>query len=68
MNTTEAEKYVKRIRNNAKRAYAWAWLHYYKGEWPQPKDENFNLSYMAKQAVRMNLFDLLKGYKVAETV
>jgi hypothetical protein len=51
-----AARYIRAIRNRVKRAYAVAYLAYRLGEGPEPADPR-DLSYMAAQAVRMNLAD-----------
>ena len=59
MNT--AESYIRRIRNVSKRAYAEAylrWLRAGRPEHQEPLRPN-NLSYMAAQAVRLELYDLV---------
>ena len=52
-----AQGYIRRIKNSGKKKYAEAWLKHCqgKGEWPSNKD--FGISFMAAQAVRMNLED-----------
>ena len=49
-----AERYIRRIRNPHKRAYAWAWLAYCKGDAEHPARPTA-LSSMGAQAVRLRL-------------
>ena len=60
MGNDNATRYVRRIRNKAKRAYA---SHVYSAmvhDAELPDSTPFHLSAMAAQAVRMNLAELLK--------
>jgi len=50
-----AKKYIKRIKNNDKRAYAEAFLKFCIEKGPDPRDGYRNLSYLAKQSVWMQL-------------
>ena len=53
-------KYVARIRNPEKKRYATDWANYAIGFQPHPEDHHsYNLSYMAKQAVRMQIGEIL---------
>jgi hypothetical protein len=50
-------RYVERIRNPRKRAYAIAWFNFRRGAALEP--ENGDCSYMAAQAVRMTIDQML---------
>lgn len=53
-------KYIRTIRNEAKKAYAaafWAWLQ---NEQIGPEPFRADLSYMAAQAVRINMYAFAK--------
>lgn len=52
--------YMRRIRNKAKKHYAFAYWQYKLGHSIEPQ-QPADLSYMAAQAVRMNINELLKG-------
>ena len=52
-----AERYIKGIRNEAKRAYAVAYLKWIRSGEQGDSPEYVGLSYMAAQAVRLNLRD-----------
>ena len=59
---TEANTYVRRIRNPRKRAYAHAYLGYliaFPGSESPPQDPQ-DLSYMGAQAVRLALSDIIE--------
>lgn len=57
---TRAMRYAQRIRNKAKRQYAVDWLaHLDVGSADPPAHPN--LSVMAAQAVRMQLYEMLRG-------
>ena len=62
MNT--AESYVRRIRNLSKRYYAEAYLRWLQAGRPEHQEplRPANMSYMAAQAVRHNLFDLVPSH------
>ena len=55
----ETARYVKSIRNPLKREYAKAWLRFLTCGGEEPLDPQ-GLSYMAAQAVRLNLRELVK--------
>ena len=57
-----ARAFVKRIRNDRKRAYATAYLHYLTMEGTtEPQSDDYQpLSYMAMQAVRLELTTILE--------
>jgi hypothetical protein len=52
-----AQNYIRRIRNPAKKDYAWDYFYHLKREWPEPV-KPAGLSYMAAQAVEMRLMEL----------
>ena len=56
----KAKKYVSRIKNKAKREYAEKYLNYLSGKGEEPEEDK-GLSFMARQAVRMQLQDLTEG-------
>jgi hypothetical protein len=61
MKTTEIEKYIKAIHNKNKKQYAIAYYNYLcSNKQPAWEPEDKNLSYMAKQAVRMNITKLFE--------
>jgi hypothetical protein len=55
-----ARAYVRRIRNTKKRLYAIAYLGFLLGKREKPNDDDYRLSEMGKQAVWMNLRELLQ--------
>lgn len=57
MPQTKADEYVRRIRNKNKRAYAQDYLNFCAKKIAMKED--YPLSYMAKQAVRMEINRLL---------
>lgn len=58
-----AESYVRRIRNVSKRAYAEVYLQWLRaGRSGQEPLRPNNLSYMAAQAVRLELYDLTAAH------
>jgi hypothetical protein len=59
MTRQEAEKYIRRIRNSRKRAFAEAWLQYLLGQNSKPDYKSFGLSYLGGQSVWMTLPDQL---------
>lgn len=58
----EAEVYIRRIRNREKQLYAEAYLAFLDGTEPHPHDIGLSpdLSWMAKQAVQIQLNEILK--------
>jgi hypothetical protein len=54
--------YISRIRNTKKRQYAFAYLEFLLGKTSEP--ERGELSYMAAQAVRINLHDIMKQSEI----
>ncbi len=54
--------YIKRIRNPHKQRYAMDYACYIqeKGHLPEPDTKDYNISYMAAQAVRNMLSELMK--------
>ena len=54
-----ATAYIKRIKNAAKRKYAMSYLAYLYGTTHLEPDDPHNLSYMAAQAVRIELRRIL---------
>ena len=66
LGNSAADKYVRAIRNQGKRAYA---EHCYRAiirDAQLPDSGPFNISYMAAQSVRLNLWNLLKRAGGAE--
>lgn len=62
-----ADTYIRRIRNTSKRAYAreyWYWLVFNDGRPAEAEPKRGNLSYMAAQAVRMDLSSILNRMDV----
>jgi hypothetical protein len=56
----QVENYIRAIRNNIKRAYAYDYAQYLLGKRRDAPMEPTGLSYMARQAVRMQLHELIK--------
>lgn len=59
-----ADRYVHRIRNQRKRAYAAAYWRFLRGVDPEP--ERGELSVMAAQAVRMELREIMRAHHVQQ--
>ena len=59
-----AELYIKRIHNISKREYARAYLQWLRAGRPEHREplRPNNLSYMAAQAVRLELYDLVPSH------
>lgn len=55
------EKYIRKIRNERKRAYAVAFLLYANGQGPAREPSRGELSFMAAQAVRNEIYKILRG-------
>jgi hypothetical protein len=55
MNRSEAEAYVKKLRNLQKKAYAEAWIKYAFDGGPEPMVHGYNLTFMGAQAVRLTI-------------
>jgi hypothetical protein len=49
------DSYVKAIRNPAKKSYAMAYLAWQRDQRPEPDWQDYGLSYMGAQAVRLQL-------------
>lgn len=56
----KALKYVRRIRNAGKRAYAYAYLGFRNGTRTAPHESDFGIGIMARQAVRWQIDDLIE--------
>jgi hypothetical protein len=56
----EAHKYIRRIRNKEKRAYAQIYLRFLCGQQPEP--DRGKVSYMAAQAIRIELHSIAKEH------
>ena len=54
-----AHRYIRKIRNKQKRAYADDYLNFMRGQCVEPVAHYRGLSYMAAQAVRLELTDIL---------
>jgi hypothetical protein len=52
-----AQDYIRRIKNPAKKDYAWDYFYHLKEEWPEPVKPP-KLNSMAAQAVEMRLREL----------
>lgn len=52
-----AEAYIRNIRNVGKKRFAEAWLKYCEGKSTEPEREEFGISVMGAQAVRLSLRD-----------
>lgn len=57
--TSEADDYIKRIRNQRKKLYARAYLGYLLGKRSEPDHNGYALGYMAAQSVRIHLGGLV---------
>lgn len=53
-------QYILRIKNPGKRRYAHDFLKHARGSGKEPAREIYGISYMAAQAVRMHINELLK--------
>ena len=58
---TEALRYIHKIRNHNKRAYAICFYEHAFGRGPQPKRDDHGLSMMGAQAVQIRLLEILGG-------
>ena len=56
-----AKRYIAKIRNGAKRAYAYGYFNYIKGTASEPDGSYYACGYMAKQAVQIRLNEILRG-------
>jgi len=59
--TTPSGKYAARIKNPAKRRYAWDYLEYLRYGGAEPTAQGRGLTFMAMQAVRLQLHKLEEG-------
>jgi hypothetical protein len=57
----QACAYVRKIRNQQKRAYAERFHEYLANGRPLPEHDEFTCSYMAKQAVQIRLYEILRS-------
>lgn len=55
-----ANRYIARIRNEEKRRYATDYAQHLIGLYGEPDSTTYNVSYMAKQGVRMELIKILR--------
>lgn len=53
-------KYIRAIRNDAKRAYATAYFNWIRGTELEPDSSTFKLSAMGAQAVRLQIDEMMK--------
>jgi hypothetical protein len=60
MNLKIAQAYILQMRNEAKKAYAWAYLRFALTDGDIGPDRG-KLSYMAAQAVRLRITEILRG-------
>jgi hypothetical protein len=59
LDCTDDLRYISHIRNKNKQAYAFKFREYLWHRIPEPDSKSFNISYMAAQAVRLELHRIL---------
>lgn len=59
LRTKEANKYLNAIRNAEKRRYAYEYWGFRRGLMNEPNPDHFNLGAMARQAVRMQMNEIM---------